>query len=457
MIEHSDHRAACPLAAVDRRLEDAHRLWHQAATAYFDPEGFRLAAQLTIQTLRTITFVLQNQKRRIPDFETWYGTPDHPGIWQERFRSNPLLRWLVETRNKIEKQGDLEARSFVRAEIIASHLDEGPRIEVPAHLFDSVKLLLRSIPKGMVGEHVMAHGTLRIQRRWVERGLPDHELLDALAIAYGHLSELVHAAHRQMGLAPPRTVNHETGEKHDIAAFGWRMPCMIAHDRPRTLLVSLADGSRLEFQNEEFKLDPTEAAAAEERYGRAGFEVFEKNYDSLEDFACGLFQLARNMFLKDGYHTPLLILLKNLKPVGFYSTPTENRTQGYLLMRHLAPEVVRRAADAAISMGEVWMAPAAALAPYQSPAEISAREEALALTLVSKTEEPIRFLAKIQRMDSAVSLDETLVIRDFSAFRFAPFYQVWGRPIPEAWLTTLEAIKPYTPISPPAPNTSVIK
>ena len=51
MSEHPAAEGICPLAAVDRRLADTHRLWHQAEDAYFDPDGFRLAIQSTIQTL----------------------------------------------------------------------------------------------------------------------------------------------------------------------------------------------------------------------------------------------------------------------------------------------------------------------------------------------------------------------------------------------------------------------
>jgi hypothetical protein len=73
MTEHKDGPSGCPLAAVDRRLDDAHRLWHEADAAYFDPGAFRLKSQLAIQTLRSITFILQNQKRRIPGFDECMG------------------------------------------------------------------------------------------------------------------------------------------------------------------------------------------------------------------------------------------------------------------------------------------------------------------------------------------------------------------------------------------------
>jgi len=59
---HND-KYVCPLAIVDRRLEDVHRAWHDAENAYFDPERFRFSVQSTIQILRTVTFVLQNHKK----------------------------------------------------------------------------------------------------------------------------------------------------------------------------------------------------------------------------------------------------------------------------------------------------------------------------------------------------------------------------------------------------------
>ena len=113
MKAHPAVEATCPLAAVDQRLADAHKLWHQAEAAYFDPDGFRLAVQNAIQSLRSVTFILQNHKAVIPNFTQWYGdyvdeTRGKRGEWQNRLRADPLMRWMVEARNKIEKRGDLE-------------------------------------------------------------------------------------------------------------------------------------------------------------------------------------------------------------------------------------------------------------------------------------------------------------------------------------------------------------
>ncbi len=120
---HEQHASHCPLAGVDRRLEDAHQHWHRAEQAYFNPEPFRVAIQTAIQTLRTVTFILQNKKQNIPEFDAWYGD------WQEKLKSDSLMRRMVEARNKIEKRGDLEVHSFVRAEIVASYLPIAERYD----------------------------------------------------------------------------------------------------------------------------------------------------------------------------------------------------------------------------------------------------------------------------------------------------------------------------------------
>ena len=144
--DHDENR--CPLAAVDQRLDDLHRLWHQAEDAYFDPGAFRVAIQSAIQTMRSVTFILQKNKAIIPDFDRWYGE------WQKTLGADPLMVWMRDARNTIEKAGDLDAHSFVRAEIVASYLDNDPRVDVPAKLWDAPLQLVKSIPAGAVGDHI---------------------------------------------------------------------------------------------------------------------------------------------------------------------------------------------------------------------------------------------------------------------------------------------------------------
>ena len=427
---HEQHASHCPLAGVDRRLEDAHQHWHRAEQAYFNPEHFRVAIQTAIQTLRTVTFILQNKKQAIPKFEAWYG------VWQEKLRADTLMRWMVEARNKIEKQGDLEVHSFVRAEIVASYLNEGPSVEVPAHLFDDPLVLIKGIPPGDLSEHIVRHGALRIQRRWVENTLPDYELLDAVAIGYGRIAQLVHDAHRQMGLEVPATTNVGTGQRYEDGAREGRLPCMIGHADARSLDVSLADGRRIEFEHVKRKIDRADAKKLIEHYGDVHKGIFGPKNANEEEIAASLFRTARKVFLKDGYHESIFFLFRKRKLVHLLGIRPEDQAQKYLLMRTVAHEVTKHDADTVIGLAEVWMAPPDTVKPYERAGDSPARKEALVATLVTKHEDPIQFIATIHRDAKSLTLGETHVVRDLAVFSCAPVYEAWGRPIPDQWIET---------------------
>lgn len=420
----------CPLAAIDRRLGDLHRLWHQAELAYFDPDEFRVAIQAAIQTARQVSFVLQKNKELIPDFDEWYVGR------QEKLAAIPLMKWMVEARNRIEKQGDLEAHSFISAEIVASHLDEGPKIQVPAKLSDAPLALVRGIPDSMVGEHIKKDGVLRIRRRWIENTLPEVELLDAVATAYGHLAQLVRSAHEQMGLAGPVTTNVETGEQFPEADQDGRLPCMIGHEDARTLDVWLATGKPLEF--EEIRKEPSrdeamaEAPRLKERYGVDPAKMYADS-GKVHDHARSLFAVARKMFDKDGYHITMAILLRGGKPVDFRELRPIEHGHKFLMMRTLAQQAQKVGADAAIMISETWSAPANPAKPYMRAADSPDRKELLTATAVSKDGDPLHLSAEILRDEKMVTLADTIEHVGGAHFAFAPLYEVWKKPIPEQW------------------------
>ena len=447
MSAHPAAESACPLAAIDRRLADAHRLWHQAEAAYFDPDRFRLAVQNAIQTLRSLTFIVQSHKTVIPNFTGWYGDyvdekHGKRGKWQERLHADPLMRWMVEARNKIEKRGDLESQSIVRVEIIASFYDDGPRIDVPAHLFESTEALLRKIPNNLLGQHIRRNGVLCIQRRWVENTLPDYELLDAVAIYYGKLTELVHDAHRQIGVDPPQTIHDEDGSSFDLPSMGWRLPCMIGHEKPRALTISLADGAKVEFESksEVVKMDAGELVKLTGRYGSNAVEAMKREYKTDIELAAGYFAVAQAVFLRDGYHRSILLLFRNRKLIRPIEVRVEGAFQKYVVMRQLADEVTKSGADAAILIGEVWLTRADEVRPYERPADSSVRTEGLFLDMVSKNGEPLNCVARIVREAGKVSLSKAEIPGITASFMFAPFYQAWGRSIPQAWTDADRAI-----------------
>jgi hypothetical protein len=87
-LEDLDAGRPCPIPKTHARLQEAHRLWHQALDLYADSEGFRANLNACIQALRNVTFVLQKEHSSIPNFETWYAG------WRERMKSDSIMRWL---------------------------------------------------------------------------------------------------------------------------------------------------------------------------------------------------------------------------------------------------------------------------------------------------------------------------------------------------------------------------
>jgi len=422
----------CPLAAVDRRLSDLHQFWHQAERAYFNPDEFRLAIQAAIQTARQVSFVLQKNKELIPDFDKWYED------WKAKLAAAPLMKWMVKARNQIEKQGDLEAHSFISAEIVASHLDEGPKIQVPVKLSDAPLALVKSIPNSMLGEHIKKDGILRIRRRWIEDTLPEMELLDAVATAYGQLAQLVCSAHEQMNLVCPITTNVETGQRFPEAGQDGRLPCMIGHEDTRTLDVWLATGKPLEFEEIQKRLDRAEIMAKapklKKRYRIDPTKIYADS-GKVHDHARSLFQTARKMFDKDGYHITVAILLRNGQPVDFCELRPMEHGHKFMMMRKLAQQAQKIGADAAVLISESWRAPADPANPYMRAADSPARKEILTATAVSKDGEPLMLSAEILREGKKVTLGETGEEANGAHFAFAPLYKAWKKKIPAHWNT----------------------
>jgi hypothetical protein len=112
MQANDDKYNSCPIPKTHRRLVEAHLLWHQTLDNYHNVESFRANLNATIQALRNITFVLQSEKNIIPQFDTWYSQ------WQSRLKADPTSKWLIDARNTVVKQGELESHSTAEVRLV---------------------------------------------------------------------------------------------------------------------------------------------------------------------------------------------------------------------------------------------------------------------------------------------------------------------------------------------------
>ena len=117
-----------PLGNAFKRLYDAREHWDQANRNYFDPKLFRMNVNAVITALRSVTFLLQKNKSLIDGFDPWYKG------WQEKMKQDPSLRWLVDARNIIVKERDLNLSSVLRVSIVVSYIDEEvPKFQTELH------------------------------------------------------------------------------------------------------------------------------------------------------------------------------------------------------------------------------------------------------------------------------------------------------------------------------------
>ena len=258
---------ACPIARTHARLNQAHGLWHEALSAYAEPDLFVTKLNALIPSLRSVTFVMQKELRHTDGFEDWYAA------WQGRMRDDRVMSWLVQARNTIEKQGDLDTHSIARVHVAGDWL-LGPVAELKVSPTDTAMDLVRRLQiAGGLPDRVRREGVLVVERRWTVEDLDGQELLDALAHCFGVLAAIVADAHERAGTPLERC--EAADEEHHAAVLALqpsgRPPCMAASQQARTSRRNLADGAPVAVGVREIER-PTasEMDSITKRYGLSG-------------------------------------------------------------------------------------------------------------------------------------------------------------------------------------------
>lgn len=408
----------CPLHAVHARLFEAHRHWHHAADAYADPDGFRTYLNACVQALRNVTFVLQKQKSNLPAFEDWYRQ------WQEHLKTDPILCWVVTARNQIVKQGDLETKSVARVALVSSYADPPhtefevkPSTPTPAIL----EMLMATKPKDLP-EELLDTGFLKVERRWVVQDLPDHELLDALAHAFGVLRSLVRDAHRLLASV-------RSGPSSDASAPADVVEgppgCMIATQELRTACVDARTGQVLQLQRRPGRFIPPEVVRS--HYGALDLSSLRKRTGSrLRDLAEFFFGLGKRILERDGFHHPIVFLLSKTE-MHTCSLQFEDQTDKYVVWRAVAADVERVGATTIIAVAESWSAPFDPKHPQRHAVDSPDRTEGLAVNAASEGGEHLSIACHFERVDGKIVFGETIRDTDGSIGMFFPIYEVWSR------------------------------
>lgn len=320
---------------------DCHTQWHHMHESYFDPDMFRLHLNSLLQNLRNVTFLLQKQKAKLVGYDTWY-----PQFQQEAKR-NQIARWSVDSRNRVTKESDLDLLSTCQVTWALNWVNRVENAETfPPHMST------REIIDELRRRHIAPAGVVTVRRRWVDKELPEWELLDATAEAYSRLARLLWTVHSAAGVygcdIEDRSIECVTSALSDNPS---RLSCMHLASSDLQGHFSLTDNRVIEQIYESVEIDLERGRASAERIGGIGLPAL----DPISNVP-GFMETARRVMNKDGYHDTLCFLYRGNEVAAMRKLQFNNQQEKMLSFEHVAELVESTRSDGVLVIGEMWVA-----------------------------------------------------------------------------------------------------
>ncbi|HEL7748878.1 TPA: hypothetical protein UL761_000385 [Stenotrophomonas maltophilia] len=323
----------------EKRLKDLWLILERCHETYMEPELFRLNLNQFLTTSRTVTFIVQKHKTAITNFSSWYDPI--AASWGH----DEVMNWAKDSRNKIEKEGDLDLHSSLDMTLFWSYLVENDtKISTGRHeLLQAgtkrlVRLAQKQLPSGMIKS-----SAVRIERRWVANSLPNWELLHAFNYIYSTLHEVC----REFSFLVGSSLNPEVPDPSELQSA--------KDDARRISYLKLSDlaihsqvTKKIRFKREEISdermrsIEPLKVAMTE-----------SKNMDDVFDALCNM---ATSTFEFDGYHVPMMFFYGNdMRAVDMMSLRYSDRVDKYILWREAAERMIATKAKMVVAIGEAWI------------------------------------------------------------------------------------------------------
>lgn len=307
-----------------------------------EPAAFRRLLNTTIQELRNVSWLVQKQKAALPGYEDWYPA------WQSQAKDDRVMRWVVQSRNRVVKEGDLEIASSAIARYQSlDHRLSTRQIEIAPHF--TTDRVLGALLQG----HHPATGILTVRREWRDSELSDFELLGALGHAWRVCARLVKRAH---------------GKSHAEDCFdaspGWTHSCVLPSlefaefvcvEQGRDyfeISLDLADGRTQQTRYIAVEHDPIASEEAAERYGEV---PHFRGGDAIADVP-RLVRFGRSILMVDNDLMPTVHYYKANKLVDFNGLQFEDRVSVLRSMVQMAERASELEADSLAISSEVWLA-----------------------------------------------------------------------------------------------------
>lgn len=415
---------ACIARSTHGRLREAHRHWHDAVHRYHDLDGLRTYLNGTVQALRNVTFTLQSTKSGVEGFDGWYDP------WRQSFKDDSIMRWAVDSRNRVVKDADLETDSVARVTLVGS-ADGIPMIEVAADPTESDQKLAALLAVRVPATHAMTQGgMLRVERRWIDRAQPEMEVLDAAAYVFSRLAGLLFDFHchidrrEECGWRAGALTDANANPRDRVLT----PPCMLAYDTFRTSWVRLSNGERVELATRPLEGNAAIDAAARDRYGNLGHEhlrraVFAK---SLRDRAWGFWEAARQLMEHDGWHAHIAWLFNGDGLIQQHALWLSDNATKHLIWDELRRHVVRTGATVVIVVGEKWKGSFDPAEPDRRAEDSPHRQEMLGVDAVNAEGAVLSLLGHVKRVDGKTVVEPPMEFTDTRINYLDEVRSAWG-------------------------------
>ncbi|MGE8211650.1 MAG: hypothetical protein ACN6RH_19300 [Stenotrophomonas rhizophila] len=344
------------------------------------------------------------------------------------------MQWAKDSRNKIEKEGDLDLHSALTMTLFWSYIAEqdislvtGREELLQAGAKRLIRFARRNLPSGVVDS-----SAVRIERRWVANTLPEWELLQAFSYIY--------AAHYRMcqGLAAHIGETLNVKVPSPDALFAARESAM------RTAYLKLAD-MRVHSQNVEIVKFDRSTISPEREALLAPVKDAASSARNLDDVFESLCAMASSTFEHDGYHVPMVFMYdESLREVGMMSVHFGDRVDKYIFWRGVADRVAVTRAKLVVIVGEMWVRDMRTFTYAQGLDKLPITGERLSVAGLdhlgvcrSRSWDVVRTSPGAKPSLELVAPDAKCFDREVP-FVFAPVMRVFGIPYPAHFAEDLE-------------------
>lgn len=412
----------CPIPNTHDRLNQAFSLFENILNDYQDNLRFTSALNNLIQNLRNVTFILQKELSGYPKFQKWYLQQ------QNEMKKNDTLRWLVDARNHVVKEGDLKKKSFATVRL-KNNFDQNiftmnfdPSISTQNIAEDFFKNASLKIPENLLEQTI-----IEVERIWVVDEYPNAEIIDVLIYCLSILTDLVYKAHEEVAdknallckqnvyinaLDNFMVVLHNKIKRGRITRINYK-----TGDIYKTLTSVVMD-----------RPDKNLLVQAEKKYG--DIKKFSALLDSsgnnipFNNLPYHL-EMAKHLFANDGFLVPMAFLYFKDRPPIHIILELEDPATKYLIFEHLAEKVDETNCEAVVIIAEAWGGDMPTKNKDYIPAYKQQKNEFIWIVAATPQKTETYVIDIIKNIDGKSLLKEEKRLDDSECYMLSRIYDNW--------------------------------